>query len=250
MTSKQEQIFFQIHRDNPREGPGNFESTQKAYALLKNLPEKPRILDIGCGPGKQTLDLAEISSAEIYAIDNHNDYLNHLNQKIKKRGLSHRVFPMHCDMGSLTFEEEYFDVIWAEGSIFIIGFEKGLVSWKPFLKPEGYVAVSELTWLRDDPPEELEEYMSSGYPAMNSIERNTAIIRRAGYKFIDAFILPENAWWDDYYHHIEKKIAAMKSKSDSDPDVLEILKEEEREIAIYRHYSDYYGYVFYIMQKQ
>lgn len=79
MTSKQEQIFFQIHRDNPREGPDNFESTQKAYSYLKNLPETPRILDIGCGPGKQTLDLAEISSAEIYAIDNHDDYLNRLN---------------------------------------------------------------------------------------------------------------------------------------------------------------------------
>jgi hypothetical protein len=54
MVSKQEEFFFEIHQDNPREGPGNLESTKKAFSMLNNLPESPRILDVGCGPGRQT----------------------------------------------------------------------------------------------------------------------------------------------------------------------------------------------------
>jgi hypothetical protein len=44
-------VFFEIHADNPREGPGDFNSTKRAFLAMKNLPGKPKILDIGCGPG-------------------------------------------------------------------------------------------------------------------------------------------------------------------------------------------------------
>ena len=56
-----EEIFFELHTDLPREGPGNLESTQKAFRLLKDLRPNPSILDIGCGPGKQAFDLIRIS---------------------------------------------------------------------------------------------------------------------------------------------------------------------------------------------
>ncbi len=39
-------------------------------------------------------------------------------------------------------------------SIFM-GFEKGLTAMKKFLKPGGYMAVSELSWLKDNPPAEI-----------------------------------------------------------------------------------------------
>ena len=33
-----------------------------------------------------------------------------------------------------------------------MGFEAGLRAWEPLLKPGGYIAVTELTWLQPDPP--------------------------------------------------------------------------------------------------
>jgi len=249
MTSKQEQIFFEIHRDNPREGPGNFESTRKAYTALRGLPDKSRILDIGCGPGKQTLDLARISSAEVYAIDNHEIYINKLKQIVREKNLGNRILPFVADMSSLDFEEGYFDIIWAEGSIYIIGFERGLRLWKPLLKPRGYLAATEISWLKNNPPPEVRQFWENGYPAMKTTEGNLAIIRKAGYELIEHFTLPESAWWD-YYHPIEEKITQMKTKYKHDPTALKVLEGEKQEIELYQKYSEYYGYVFYVMQKR
>ena len=40
-------VFFVIHRDLFREGPGDNESTGKAYIVLHDLAAKPRVLDVG-----------------------------------------------------------------------------------------------------------------------------------------------------------------------------------------------------------
>jgi tRNA G46 methylase TrmB len=56
---KTSKIFFEVHNDLPREGPGDNKSTRKAYLTLPVILEKPRVLDIGCGPGMQTVELAK-----------------------------------------------------------------------------------------------------------------------------------------------------------------------------------------------
>jgi len=72
----------------------------------------------------------------------------------------------------MDFPEESFDIIWAEGSIYIIGFEKGLLEWKPMLKKGGYVAASELTWLKKDIPEELKSFFNHPFPHISGYELN------------------------------------------------------------------------------
>ncbi len=249
MTSKAEQIFFEIHSNNLSEGPGNFESTRKAFDYLAGLPDHPRILDLGCGPGRQTLDLAALSHAWIYVIDLYGMYLNQLKRRIDEAQLKHYVFPVNCDMKFLPFQENVFDVIWGEGSIYLTGFEKGLILWKSFLKPGGYLVVSEISWLRDNPPCELQQYWNSSYPAMNTIPGNLASIENRGYKLSGYFVLPDNAWWNDYYGPLESKISRLMKCYREDPKALKILEAEEIEMEMFRRYSDYFGYVFFIMQK-
>ena len=111
------------------------------------------------------------------------------------------------------------------------------------------MALTELTWLKPGPPSALQEFWRDGYPDMNSIVGNVAIIGAAGYRVIDTFVLPEKAWWDYYYTPIETKLAILRKKYRDHPDALEIIRLEETEISMYRNYSEYYGYVFYIIQK-
>ncbi len=242
------EIFFEIHQDNPREGPGDFESTKKAFSAMKNLPDMPQILDIGCGPGKQTIDLSKISTGNIVAIDNHQPYLNRLIDTIASFNLKNRIQVQNKDMFNLDFTPNYFDVIWSEGAIYNIGFEKGLTSWKQFLKKNGFIAVTEISWLKNNPPKEIQNYWYAEYPNMQSIESNVEIIIKCGFNIIDYFVLPEKSWWENYYNPIKKRISNLKLKYSENEDATRILELEEREMEMYKKYSDYYGYVFYIMQ--
>ena len=240
-------IFFEIHHDNPQEGPGDFESTRRAFSLLKDLPPVPRILDAGCGPGRQTLDLCRLTKVSITAVDFHQPYIDALQRQSKALGLAQQITALHGDMGNLDFEPQSFDVIWSEGAVYNIGFKTGLEIWKPLLKTAGYVAVTEITWLRPDAPDSLKTFWDAEYPQIQDIESNIKDLRSAGYQPVGHFTLPESAWWD-YYGAIEKRVMQMKEKYKNNKSALEVLDLEMKEMDLYRKYSKYYGYVFFIGQ--
>jgi ubiquinone/menaquinone biosynthesis C-methylase UbiE len=202
----------------------------------------------------QTLEVAKLSEGQIIAVDNHQSYLDQLNVSAKKEGLSARIKTLKGDMFNLQFEKGSFDVVWCEGSIFIIGLEKGLCEWKPLLADNGYLVASELSWLKNDRPDELEDYMKEMYAglegsAVNTVEENLKTADKLGCSVVDSFILPKSGWWDNYYTPIEAKLPALKAKHKDEPEALAYLAAEEKEIEMFRRYSDYYGYAFYVLQK-
>ncbi len=241
-------VFFEIHSNLPREAPGDDESTKKAFQMLKDLPQKPRILDVGCGPGMQTIVIAKVSNGTIKALDNHQPFLDSLRIRAEAEGVSGRISLINADMASLKFVDGSFDLIWSEGAIYIIGFERGICEWKRLLAEKGNLVVSELCWLKPDPPKEVKEFFMKVYPAMKTIQENIAIIERADYRLINHFVLPDESWWKNYYIPISKKLPSLKVKYKDDMEALDVLKCEELEIETFRKYSSYYGYVFYIMQ--
>ncbi|NEO99817.1 MAG: class I SAM-dependent methyltransferase [Symploca sp. SIO2E9] len=242
-------IFFEIHCQLPREAPGNNEATAKALSLVPKLPENPIILDIGCGPGMQTLALAKITGGQIIAVDTHQPFLDELKRRAEEQNLSSQIRIQNCSMFSLNFKQESFDLIWSEGAVYIMGFQKGLQSWHRFLKPGGTLAVTELSWLVNNPPEEPLKFFRNEYPKMKHIEENISIIKQLGYSYIKNFTIPEAAWWDDYYIPLERRISLLRKKYRDDPEANNIIEEHQREIELYRNYYQCYGYVFYIMQK-
>ena len=243
-------IFFELHRGLPREGPGDAACTRRAFALLHGLPAHARLMDIGCGPGRQTLQLAQISAATILAVDTHQPFLDALARQAAQAGLADRIILRNQSMFALDFEPGSFDAIWSEGAIYIIGFEKGLRAWQPFLKKGGYLAVTELSWLKPAPPVEAKSFWHENYPGMQALEENLAILRKTGYRETGHFVLPESAWWDDYYTPLEQRLHLLAEKYRDNEDALACLRASQREIDLYRKYSEWYGYVFYIMQVQ
>jgi len=245
-----DELIYEVFEALPRQGPGDAQSTRRALELMANLPGKPDILDVGCGVGMHTLELTKLTDGTLTALDNHQPFLDTLRTNADKQDLSAEVRCVHGDMSALNFESESFDAIWSEGAIYIIGFEKGLQEWKKYLRPQGYVAVTEVTWLKENPPGELQKFWEEEYPAINDIDSNLQIIDACGYHLIDRFVLPESAWWDDYYRPLEERIKLTRDNYGDDQQARAFFDALESEIDMYRTYSDYYGYIFYIMQRK
>jgi SAM-dependent methyltransferase len=150
----------------------------------------------------------------------------------------------------MDFPDGSFDILWAEGSIYIIGFERGLREWKRLLKPEGFLVAAEVAWLCPDPPREVLDFWKANYPGIRTIPETLEQISDCGYRRIDHFVLPEDAWWVGYYGPVEKRLQALREKYREDPEALAVLEEEEKEIDMYRRYSEWYGSVFFAMQKE
>ena len=131
-------LLSEINRDHFREQLSKY--TRKAFQMLPEF-ERPRILDIGCGSGVPTLELAKLSNGEIVGIDVDQSLLDKLNRKIEKEGFSNRVKTRKCSLFEIDFPDESFDIIWAEGSISTISFERGLREWRRLLKPSGFLVV-------------------------------------------------------------------------------------------------------------
>lgn len=241
-------IFFDIHSGFPRQGPGTNEMTQKAFEMLPKI-DNPRILDVGCGPGMQTVHLAKLSGGEIIAIDLFQEFLNDLDRLAVKEGVADRIETRQMNMFDITLPENSFDILWAEGSIYIYGLEKGLWDWKKFLKEEGYAAVTEVAWIKDDPPKEIYDHWVGMHPSITSVKRNLEIIRECGYELLGHFVLPPETWWVHYYSSIEARLPEMKEKYKDSEVGMKLIEEEELEMHMHRLYQDYFSYVFFVMKK-
>ncbi|MFO0699493.1 MAG: class I SAM-dependent methyltransferase [Nitrospira sp.] len=249
MTEVKQAVDKEIHSNLPREGPGDNAATRRAFSMLIGLPSNPKLLDIGCGPGIQTIQLAQLTDGIITALDHEKKYLDELDKSAREQGVDGNIKTTQGSMFQLPFEAKSFDLIWSEGAIFIIGFEKGLREWRPLLKNGGLMAVTHLAWLKSDVPNEPKEFWQGAYPAITTIDENLKIVEQSGYTTLGHFVLPESAWWDEYYTPLEKRLAMLREKYKDNESALARIAESQQEIDVYRTYSDSYGYVFYIMQK-
>jgi len=240
--------FFELHSNLPREGPGTNEATTQAFAFLTDLPDHPRILDLGCGPGMQTIQLAHLCNGHITAVDLHQPYLNQLQQQIEHQGLGDRITPLRADMGDLPFDPESFDLIWSEGAAYILEFGNALRKWRSLLKPNGYLAVTEISWTHPHPPDEVRNFWMAEYPSMQTVDANLAQAQSIGYRPLAHFVLPESAWWDHYYAPLEDRLHQLHDQYAKKSETQAVLDLHRQEIDLFRRYSRYYNYVFYILQ--
>jgi len=247
--SSAEKVFFEIHSDLPREAPGSAASTRAAFALVSGLPRAPLVVDMGCGPGAQTLELTCLTKGKILAVDTHSPYLERLLADAKRGGVSEQIQVLEQDMGALELEAGTVDLVWAEGAAYVLGFEKALRTWRPLLKPKGSLAATELCWLEPQPPQEVRDFWGQNYPAMTNIESNLEIIRKAGYEVIGNRQLPETDWWESYYTPMECRLDKLAERYRADSEALAVIESQRDEIDLYRKYSRFFGYVFYVMQE-
>jgi SAM-dependent methyltransferase len=239
--------FFELYEGLPRGGPGSPASTERAFRMLPGLPPSPVIFDLGCGPGPQTLALARLApQARIVAVDNHRPFLDRLEAAIAAAGFSERIEVREADMTRMEAPAGGADVVWSEGALYFCGFDSGLRRCRRWLRPGGCLAASEAVWLKADPPREVREMWMNEYPAIKPVADNLPQFAASGYELLGHFTIPESDWLDEFYLPMERRIAKLRARHQDNKDALAVLDSCGREIEIYKTYSDYYGYEFFV----
>jgi len=243
-------LLIDLHKGNKRQGPGGDEQTMHAMQLagLMSSSQALQIADIGCGTGASTLVLAKNLNANITAVDLFQDFLDVLSEEAGKRGAADKIKTLAVSMEELPFEEASLDVIWAEGAIYNMGFAKGVEYFKRFLKPGGILAASEITWLTNERPTEIQHHWDAEYPEIATASDKIKILEEQGFVLKGYFPLPESSWTQNYYTPLENTFEGFVAKHDSD-DARAIVEAEKAEIDLYKKYKDNYSYGFYIVQK-
>ena len=215
-------------------------------ALCRDLPPGAAVLDLGCGVGWQTLILAELIFGHIVAMDNHVASIDRLRATVALRGLQGRIEPKVGDMASPGLPPASFDLVWSEGALYNVGIEKALRVCTTLLRAGGYVAFTDAVWRKDNPPPVVKASFEGDYPAMGKVADVVAMIERSGFTLLGHFTLPDEAWWDDFYTPMERRIVELRGKYAGDEEALAVLDEIAEEPAMHRRYSDYYAYEFFV----
>ena len=245
--------IIETHRGLDRQGPGSTEMTLKALGLIGSLNGIARTVNMGCGTGGETMVLAQhLPASSVLGIDNIPDFIDAFNGRARQMHLNQRVKGMVGsieELEELDLRSEEFDLIWSEGVIDSIGFEKGLSYWSGFLKKGGYVAVTCPSWLSETRPAEIEKFWVDAVQGLDTVDSNIAAMGNAGLDFIAAFTLPESCWTENYFAPRTAAEQLLHKKYPGNRAVQSYIEESNYEVELYSKYHQYYGYVFYIGKK-
>ena len=239
-----DEYFWKIHSALPRQAPGSDETSLRLFKLAGDPTGKA--LDIGCGPGRASLLLTE-SGLEVVALDTHQPFLDELRAMADCRKMSEKISTRNLSMDAIDYADENFDLIWAEGSAYIMGWEKALKGWRRFLKPGGKLVATECCWLTDKPSDGAREFWAENYPTMLTLDEATRVAREQGYGVVGTYILPASDWFDEYYTPLKQRhVELSKNADDAMKQAIEL---SSREIELYEKHGEEYGYVGFVLEK-
>jgi SAM-dependent methyltransferase len=241
-------IHRELHAGLSTASPARLSFTCKAFEMLPPL-ETPQILDVGCGSGDPTLELARLSGGQVIGLDVDPSALAELAKRAEEEGLSSRIQVVNRSMLEMDFPDESFDLIWAEGSLHVVGFEKALRDWRGLLKPGGFLVVHEMAWLRADPPPAIRSFWQRVFPGIRTVSEYVEAVRGHGYDLVGHFALPEDFWWREYYAPLQARIWELRSEYADDPAAQSALDSEQQDVDMYKKHATWYGSAFLLMQK-
>lgn len=244
-------LLIDLHQQGRRQGPGGDAETELALNLaMIDRNAALKIADIGCGTGASTLLLAQLlRNSQITAVDFLQDFLDVLNKEAQNAGVAHRLSTLACSMDDLPFANEELDVIWSEGAIYNIGFEQGVKDWRRFLKTNGLLVASEMTWLTESRPAEIQSHWDGEYPEIDVASGKIRILEKHGYAPIGYFVLPQHCWLEQYYRPMQSRFEDFLSRNGNSAEARAIVAAEQHEIDLYERNKTHVSYGVYVARK-
>ncbi|WP_433359410.1 SAM-dependent methyltransferase [Actinoplanes sp. CA-142083] len=236
-------VFWRAHEGLPREAPGSAETTALLLRLAGPLPDRPRIADIGCGTGPATVALARLTGGDVTGVDLHEPFLHALTARARAAGVGDRVTALRASMDDLPLPPGSVDLLWAEGSAYIMGFDAALAAWRPLLAPGGVLVLTEAEWLTPSPSAGARAFWDPGYPAMRTTAGNVEAAQRAGWTVRAVYVLPDSDW-DEYYGPLAARIEELRREGIAE----DLLGPVAEEIEIRARYGDDYSYTGYVLR--
>lgn len=186
--------------------------SRHAFRLLPPL-RRPRILDIGCGKGQQTLELARLGAGEVTGIDVDESALAELRRRIDEADLGDRVTAVHVSLFDNGFSANSFDVLWEEGVLHLLDPTRSLRECWRLLKPDGHLVMHEtVTWF----------------------EAARDQVQRCGFDIAARHLLPRRFWWTEYGAPLEARIQSHREALGEAAGGAELAAHEEVVAAIKR----------------
>jgi len=121
--------------------------------------------------------------------------------------------------------------------------------WRRFLKTDGLLVASEITWISDSRPAEIQTHWDNEYPEINLASAKIRVLEKHGYSPIGHFVLPEHCWLDEYYRPMQARFDAFLSRNGNGKEACEIVAAERHEIDLYERNKAYFSYGVYIARK-
>jgi len=224
------------------------EHMRRAYAALPPF-DAPRIIDMGCGRGGPTLELARLGGGEIVGVDIDRDALDVLEARAADAGLADRISVRCRSMAEPGDAHGAFDIVWSEGSAHILGLARSLDAWGPLVRPGGGLVIHDAVWMRAEPPAPVVAQWRRFFPDVDTVAGFAEAITRRGDVLLDAFALPEAHWWDDYYGPLEARVAEARDRCGGDAATLAALRPLTEEIKAFRRSRPWFGSAYFVMRR-
>lgn len=235
--------FLEIFSELDYWGPGSPQTTTQALAVLPFQPQ--RILEIGCGNGVATMVLATQTGARITAIDTDEGALARLHGRAASAGLADRIDARCQDMARLPVPDQPYDVLWSEGSAYIIGVDRALDAWRPMLQSGGVLVLSDMVWRTERPSEAVRQFWASEYPAMTTVSRRLEQAHCAGYRALSHFDMGQSAL-DAYYRPLEAKLRDLEGRMEGK----RVLEDLRRELRAYHEGYGQFSYEMFVLERR
>jgi len=201
--------------------------TREAFKSIPAI-KQPKILDLGCGTGVPTLEIAGLSDGKIVAVDNDQTSLDVLRKKIEILNLKDRISIVQSSVFETDFPENHYDIIVAEGILHITGFEWGLSTFSRLLKENGYFMI---------------------HDEFRNEKMKLKLIAKYRFELVKFFIMDQQIWWDVYYGFMEKKIEDMEKTYPDNSIIEELIKPLKEEIAMFQKDPASNRSIYYVLKK-
>ncbi len=240
--------FFTLHRDLPREGPG--ERGDVAWAAeLAGLKPDARICDAACGPGADIPALLFAApEANVTGFDLHQPFVDDAAARFARdpRVTLTRARLLETDKDDLPDPVDLgpFDLIWCAGAVYFQGIGPCLSRWRDALATGGHIAFSDAAYFTDAPSPEVAALFAE-YPGMTDEAGVAAQIAEAGYEMVGTRRL-SGAAWEGYFGPMERRIAELRPGADAA--LLAVLDEADEEARIWRQHKDEFGYLLNVVR--
>lgn len=219
-----------------------------AAARFAGVNPASRVLDLGCGYGEASCNLAAEFRCKLVACDANNENITIARQMAVERNVSHLISFEHRDILTADYRETPFELILAEGGVLsYINRKNGMQHAHAWLNPRGWFAFSDLVIIAQNVPDEIKTIYEDALYRYETEHTYRELLLGTGFDIHFMSLVPPSGW-DNYYAHMARRLEDTKG----------FFADKKIKLAFHREIDVFYrleafkyiGYLFCIARKK